>query len=110
MKIIKNYKGGLLKEKVWKVLFKYKGFKSILATDEESWIGRTVILECANEVEVLCKADFIFKIVDSVHEKFKNGCEISENEKYTFETGVYFLTKFGLIDNDMDNGMIVFIK
>lgn len=110
MKITKNYKGGNLNEKVCKVFFKYKGSMSIFNPDELSWGGMVIILEYAREVDILCNAESILKMLDSFYEKFKNGCEISEREKSNFERSVYLFTKIGLIENDEDNGMVVFTK
>ena len=110
MKIIKNYKGGNLNEKVCKVFFKYKGLMTISNPDELSWGGMVLILDYADEDDILCNAEFILKMLDSFHEKFRNGCEISELEKSNFERSVYLFTKIGLIENDEDNGMVVFTK
>ncbi len=110
MKIIKNYKGGNLKEKVCKILFKYKGSMTIVSANDRSLNKMITLFEKTDEVDILCNAEFILEQLGCFDEKFKNGCEISEIEKQIFGISVYFLTKSGIFDNDADNGMVVFIE
>lgn len=110
MKIIKNYKGGHLNKIVCKVFFKYKGLMTISNPDESSWGAMVFRLEYADKIDILRNAEFILNMLDSFYEKSRNGCEISEREKSNFERSVYLFTKIGLIENDEDNGMVVFTK
>ncbi len=110
MKIIKNYKGGNLNKKVCKILFKYKGSKTIVIANNGSLNEMINLFEKTDEIDILGSVEFILEQLNSFDEKFKKGCEISEFEKQCFGLNVYFSTKIGIVENNEDNGMVVFIE
>lgn len=111
MKIITNYRGGSLDEKVCKILFKYKGASTMVIALEDSLNETIDLFEKTDEIEtILTYADFLLQELNSFEEKFKRGCEMSEFEKYRFGLSVYLSTKIELIDNDEDNGMVLFVE
>jgi hypothetical protein len=110
MKLITNYRGGVLDEKVCKILFKYKGSQTIVIANEVPLNEMITVLEKTDEINILGGVEFIFHQLDSFDEKYKKGCDISEYELQTFGISVYLLTKMGILDNDENNGMVLFVE
>jgi len=111
MKKITNYRGGNLDEKVCKILFKYKGAWTKVVALEGSLNETLDLFEKTDETEtVLTYVDFLLQELNSFEKKFKKGGEMSEIEKYRFGLSVYLSTKIGLIDNDENNGMVLFVE
>ena len=107
MKLIKNYRGENLNEKVYDLKFFYKN-SMVQFIDENGNLNRMIYSFEQVQVEIIKNdTEFLLEQLECLNENFQNGFQFSELEKNVFAMNVYWLTKIGIIENNEFNGMMI---
>ena len=107
MKLIKNYRGENLNEKVYDLRFFYKN-SMVQFIDENGNLNNMICSFEQVQVEIIKNdTEFLLEQLDCLNENFQNGFQFSELEKNVFAMNVYWLTKIGIIENNEFNGMMI---
>jgi hypothetical protein len=107
MKLIKNYRGENLNEKVYDLRFFYKN-SMVQFIDENGNLNNMICSFEQVQVEIIKNdTEFLLEQLECLNENFQNGFQFSELEKNVFAMNVYWLTKIGIIENNEFNGMMI---
>ena len=107
MKLIKNYRGENLNEKVYDLRFLYKN-SMVQFIDENGNLNNMICSFEQVQVEIIKNdTEFLLEQLECLNENFQNGFQFSELEKNVFAMNVYWLTKIGIIENNEFNGMMI---
>ena len=107
MKLIKNYRGENLNEKVYDLRFFYKN-SMVQFIDENGNLNNMICSFEQVQVEIIKNdTEFLLEQLECLNENFQNGFQFSEMEKNVFAMNVYWLTKIGIIENNEFNGMMI---